>query len=153
MFKQFVVYYLLVIVGASLDLMVLALCHTQMLFSVRALYYAQAATQVSLARLFLPGAVIILESFLYSGYCGSDLIVMAPLTYALYKVQKIITPSVLVSSLLAFVCFIIHALVIDYGLFDRSLGCAVSLKGSLFHAILIVLIVRYILRGNQGNRS
>ncbi len=150
--KQLIKYYLVVSLSFFADILVLMLCQTQMLFSVRAFYYAQAATQVSFIYLLLPGALVILESFLYSGYCAVDLIAMVPLTFALYKIQKMVTGSLWITSCLAFGCFIFHALVVDYGLFDRSLSCVVNLKGSLFHAILIVVVIRYILRGSQGNR-
>lgn len=134
-----------------LDLAAFKLCDSQWLYGIICLYYAQAVYTPSWRLLIMPGFLVLLESFMYSNCFGVDLTCMIPLTSMFYYLKKYIHDGILLVIIGTFLSFLLHLLIVYHGVFGRQLRCLMPLKSIVIHGILII-IVCYLLRGNQGNR-
>jgi hypothetical protein len=134
-----------------LDFVFALVCATRWIFAVLCMYYVQAFMQTSWWALLVPGMLVLLETFVFTGCLGVDLSAMVPLMYIIFILKKYIHQDVLLTSVGAGTCVVLHMLIVYHGFFGRSVGSLLSLKSGIIHGILII-VVYYFLQGSQGNR-
>lgn len=134
-----------------LDLVFALMCSTRFIFAVLCLYYVQAFVYTSWWALLVPGLLIVLETFIFTGCVGVDLAVMVPLTFLLYLLKKYIQQDKILILLGAGICVLLHLLIVYHGFFGRSVSSLLSLKSNIIHGILLVTVC-YFIQGSQGNR-
>lgn len=146
-------YYIFIVLALLVDLIACCLFSFHALYLTRILYYLEIFKATSLWRLIPIGFLVLVESFIFNGCCAIDLIVMVPLTLAAYKIRKAVHLHSFVYALLVMICLLVHYMVLDYGLFGRSLQFVFNLKSFSIHFIIILILINYIFGGSQGNRS
>jgi hypothetical protein len=153
MYMASIVHYTAIIALFLLDLVLHGWFACPVVYITRSLYYASLFKRLPLFEYFFIGALVLLQSFLYNGCCGIDLIIMVPLTIVAFQVRKVVDLNPLVHALLAVLGVLIHYAVIDYALMNRALSCMFNLKIIVIHFILVLILFYTILKGSSGNRS
>lgn len=134
-----------------IDLILWSICHAQLFFFSRCLFYSYVCLRLSLVWTCVAGVAVLAQSFIFQGLMGTDLIIMVPLAVTVYAVQKVVEPTFFHEAILLCGCLAVHSLVVDYALMGQPLG-TVILYRILLH-FLPALFMLYLLRGSQGNRS
>lgn len=153
MYRELIVRYSGILLVFMLDLIVHGLCKYPALYMTRALFYAAVLTQLSSIEYCFIGVFVLIQSFLYNGCCGIDLIVMVPLTIFAFYVRNVVELHKVAHTVLAILGILIHYAVIDYGLMNRSLYCIFNLKSIVIHFIIVLILLYSLLKGSLGNRS
>jgi hypothetical protein len=153
MYTELIVRYSGILFLFILDLIVHGLCMYPALYLTRTLFYAAVLTRLPGIEYCFIGILVLIQSFLYNGCCGIDLIVMMPLTVLAFYIRNVVDLHKMVHALLAVLGILIHYTVIDYGLMNRSLYCIFNLKSIAIHFIIVLILLYSLLKGSLDNRS
>ncbi len=133
------------------DLTVWGLYHVPLLFLSRSLFYVLVCSGVSFGWVSMAGLFVLLQSFIFQGTLGADLIIMVPLALAVYYLRQIIDLTLLSEAFLVYMCLLTNSIVVDLGIL-RYPFTQLILSIAQLHFIL-ALFMLYLVRGSQGNRS
>ena len=133
------------------DLTVWGLYHVPLLFLSRSLLYVVLCTGIPFGWAAMAGLFVLLQSFIFQGTLGADLIIMIPLAMAVYYVRRIIDLNFISEMGLVYMCLLINALVIDPGILRYSFTQIILALAPLH--FIFALCMLYLVRGSQGNRS
>ncbi len=153
MYTVLVLHYAKILFLFFLDLVFQGFFACPTYYFTRSMYYTALFKKLPVFEYFFLGSLVVIQSFLYNGCCGVDLIVMVPLTMAAFYLRSTIDLNPLVHALLALCGILIHYAVIDYGLINRPLFCMFSLQSIVIHFIIVLILVYTLFKGSLGNRS
>lgn len=153
MYTVLVLHYLEIVLLFFLDFVLQGFFACPTFYFTRAMYYTALFKKLPSFEYFFLGSLVVIQSFVYNGCCGVDLIVMIPLTMAAFHLRSIVDLNIFVHALLALCGVLIHYAVIDYGLITRPLSCMFSLQSIVIHFIIVLILVYTLFKGSLGNRS
>lgn len=152
-FFSYLAYYFSVLLLFLVDLMTVSFLEHPGFSIIRAVYYTELLRPVIDLRIFFVGLLLLLETFIYSGIFGLDLIILVPLTILLCYFKSVVNTMKVTHFISIVASFVIHTLLIDCMAFSSAVSHVLSLTGIGINFIIIIILLKYIFRGSQGDRS